>query len=93
MLDLDAYTIRSSELTSSPELHGQDKLIAICKKLKASEYINSPGGKYLYDPRDFARQGIKLTFLPDYKGGMDSVIHRHRTETPEEIRKEIMENI
>jgi hypothetical protein len=39
------------------------------------------------------KEGIKLTFLPDYKGSYDSVLERLQDETPKEIRQEIMENL
>lgn len=84
---------KSSRLNIAPELHGQDRIIAICKKLGATEYVNSPGGRELYDDDSFMKEGIKLTFLPDYKGSYDSVLERLQDETPKEIRQEIMENL
>ena len=35
---------------------------AICAALGATEYVNPAGGRALFDPADFARRGIRLTF-------------------------------
>jgi len=92
-LRLPFHVVRSGGLGISARLHGQDRIIAICKKLGATEYVNSPGGRELYDDDSFMKEGIKLTFLPDYKGSYDSVLERLQDETPKEIRQEIMENL
>lgn len=45
---------------------GEDKterIISICKKLKASEYINPIGGKAIYKKEDFKKEGINLLFV------------------------------
>jgi len=44
-------------------LNGQDRVIEICRAMKASEYYNSIGGLSLYDPSVFAQSGITLRFL------------------------------
>ncbi len=72
---------------------GQERIINICKILGATEYINTPGGKDLYDVTSFSQQGISLKFLPDYNGNNDSVLERLQTETPEEIEREINANL
>lgn len=88
-LDIPFKTIRSSDLHINPLLKGQDRLIAMCRKLGATHYVNSPGGRHLYDEETFADNGIELEFLPDFKGPYDSIIERLGKETPEDIRKEI----
>lgn len=56
----------SSELEKDNSLRGQDKILDICKKLNATDYINMSGGKELYDHASFAEQNIQLSFLePD----------------------------
>ena len=82
----------ASQLDIPANLHGQDRIIAICKSLGATEYINSPGGKDLYDTGSFEKEGIKLTFLPDYPNN-DSVFERLANEDPEDIKKEIYANL
>lgn len=44
-------------------LNKADKLIKICNTLGASEYVNSPGGKELYEKNYFSSEGIELFFL------------------------------
>jgi len=44
-------------------LKGSDRLIDICNRIGATEYINPPGGKDLYNTRDFSASGIALYFL------------------------------
>jgi len=36
---------------------------AICAKLSANVYVNSAGGRELFDPSDFAKEGVSLRFL------------------------------
>jgi len=62
-LSIDTDFIVSSTITKNNDLHGQDKVIEICKVLGADEYINAIGGQALYSPEDFAAQGIQLKFL------------------------------
>jgi hypothetical protein len=53
----------SSSIPIPDGLKGQDKVLAICKAVQASTYINSIGGTELYVPADFRRQGVTLQFL------------------------------
>lgn len=55
--------VRSSALAKSDQAIGQARIIAICQHLGAHEYVNMAGGAALYAAPEFARQGIKLTFL------------------------------
>ena len=55
---------RSSQF--SPWNRGTEKsqrLIEITKKADGSRYINTPGGKKLYDKSRFSRDGVQLSFL------------------------------
>jgi len=45
------------------ELKGAHKILDICTKEGADEYINPIGGMELYDRGQFSRQAIKLNFL------------------------------
>lgn len=89
----DKNFLNASEFNVPVELRGQNRILAICKKLGATEYINSPGGKHLYDENAFTKEGIKLTFLPDWHGSYDSILERLAHENPEDIRREIYEQI
>lgn len=90
-LELKNIFVSSSSLGVSGQ--SQEKIISICHKLGATEYVNAPGGINLYDEEAFAREGITLTFLPPYKGDTISILERLAYEKPEEIRKEIYDNI
>jgi len=63
-LDIRCELISSSEF--APETRGlqrSDRLISITKKLGSSTYINSLGGKDLYDKAYFSSKDIELQFL------------------------------
>ncbi len=62
-LDINFNIIRSSELKIDESLKGQDRIIAIVKKIGAKKYINLPGGKSLYDEDEFLKRNINISFL------------------------------
>jgi len=53
----------SSSIPIPAGLKNQDKVLAICKAVGASTYINSIGGTELYAPADFLQRGIELKFI------------------------------
>jgi hypothetical protein len=53
----------SSSLGVGEELRGQDMVIAKCRRVGATRYVNPLGGTSLYDKRCFADAGITLNFL------------------------------
>ncbi len=55
--------VRSSALAKPSHATGQARILAICRSLGASDYVNMAGGASLYAAPDFAAQGIKLHFL------------------------------
>ncbi|WP_313114925.1 WbqC family protein [Aequorivita sediminis] len=44
-------------------LRAQDKVIGVCKALQATHYINSFGGKHLYDSESFEQENLELLFF------------------------------
>lgn len=62
-LDLRPRWFVSSGLNKDNNLRGQDKVLAICKELGASHYVNVPGGKALYDSEAFSMHGLRLSFI------------------------------
>lgn len=62
-LDIHTSIRISSELKKDETLKGQEKVIEICKCLKADTYCNAIGGRSLYDKETFALNGIELRFL------------------------------
>jgi hypothetical protein len=62
-LSIRVPLIISSSLGLPRTLVGQERVIAICQALKATHYINPPGGRALYDHHSFWAAEIKLSFL------------------------------
>jgi len=62
-LKIDTNIIYSSDIEKNNELKAQEKIIDICKNLKADRYINAIGGQELYDRTIFQNNGIELNFL------------------------------
>jgi len=62
-LDIRTEFIYSSEMEKDCSLKGQKKIINICNKLQAGEYLNPIGGMKLYNQADFEANHIKLRFL------------------------------
>ena len=62
-LDINTKIHMSSELKKDNLLKGQDKVIAICKELGATDYYNAIGGQELYSYEDFEANGINLNFV------------------------------
>lgn len=63
-LDISTPLIVSSTLKLNSELYkSEEKVIEICKELKATDYINPIGGVELYDKKRFEKEGINLNFI------------------------------
>jgi hypothetical protein len=62
-LGLETELIPSSTVYENESLKGQARILDICRRERASVYLNLSGGKELYDPELFARNGITLRFL------------------------------
>jgi hypothetical protein len=63
LLGLAAEIIPTSRIFPKEALKGQHRILDICTKLGADEYLNPPGGRDLYDSKFFSGRGIKLIFL------------------------------
>ena len=62
-LNINTELIISSSINMNHTLKSQDRVLEICKQLKADHYINPIGGTKLYDKEEFKKHGIKLSFL------------------------------
>lgn len=62
-LGLQRQFLKSSELDYDRALPAKDRLISFSHKFGADCYINTPGGRELYNPLDFAKEGIDLKFI------------------------------
>ncbi|MDR7271875.1 hypothetical protein J2X20_004543 [Pelomonas saccharophila] len=61
-LGLTTRLIVSSEVPHDESLRAQDKVLAICKALGATTYVNAIGGMELYEREAFAARGVELLF-------------------------------
>lgn len=55
--------MRTSSLNYKRSENAENKVISICQSLGATKYVNSIGGRELYDAKNFARAGLELKFL------------------------------
>ncbi len=62
-LNINTKFIYSSDIKKDNNLKAQDKILDICKKLEATNYINTIGGQELYNKEIFKENGIELNFL------------------------------
>lgn len=62
-LEIKTDIIISSTLDIDHNLKSQDRVIATCKKLGATQYINPQGGINLYNKLEFEKNRIDLKFL------------------------------
>ena len=88
-LGLPWKVVTSTSLGVSPDLRGQDRILAIARQLGAARYLNAPGGRDLYDEAAFAAAGIELAFLPPFEGKGGSILQRLLHEPPEAVRRDI----
>ncbi len=63
LLGINAKIIVSSEIDIDHCLKGKNKVLALCKAVKADTYINTIGGIDLYNKEEFAEQQIDLSFI------------------------------
>jgi len=68
VLGLTLTFSRSSVLVLDPALKAQDRVIAVVKAVGGTHYVNPPGGRRFYDADTFAKAGLQLSFLVDYRG-------------------------
>lgn len=62
-MEIDTELIISSHVDIDHNLRAEDKVLAICKNLAATEYINPIGGIELYSKEVFAQNNIELGFI------------------------------
>jgi hypothetical protein len=70
-LRIDTPIRSSSGLEMDHQLRGQDRVLATCRAVGATTYINAIGGTDLYSQEIFAQHGVNLRFikssLPAYR--------------------------
>jgi hypothetical protein len=70
---------KSSEFVLGADIKGENRIIQICKKLEAKNYVNPSGGEELYNYENFQEEGLSLAFiqpqlLPYKQLGIDEFI-------------------
>lgn len=60
---LDQNFEQSLDYCNDSALAGEARLIDICLRKGATEYVNAPGGRALYAPENFEKSGVRLRFL------------------------------
>ncbi len=77
-IGLHKEILRSSELDYDRGASAEHKIIQICHALGSRSYINSIGGKKLYDKASFTAQGCELSFIQmkavEYNQGMSDFV-------------------
>jgi len=62
-LEIETPLLISSSIAIDHQLKAEDKVIAICKALQATSYVNPIGGVELYAKEAFATHDLKLQFV------------------------------
>ena len=62
-LKIETEILIASEFLKNQNLNSQERILNICKNLKADIYINAIGGKELYDKNTFNSAGTNLYFI------------------------------
>jgi hypothetical protein len=93
VLGFSAPLIRDTDLRLPAGISREERIFLTCEQLSADTYLNAPGGRDLYDPDAFRRRGLKLEFLPFYRGDCASILQRLHDSSPAEIHAEIRRNL
>lgn len=88
-LQLTTPRLRSSTLALPQHLRGSERILEICRLTGARRYVNAPGGWDLYGRDEFRRHGIELSFLPAWRGPVESSLYRLLTEPHDGLSREL----
>lgn len=91
LTSLPATIIRSSSLDIPSRVRGEGRIIAIAQAVKASHYLNAPGGRHLYRAESFQAAGLDLAFLPPYRGRHPFLLPSLMSGAVADIRADILE--
>lgn len=84
-MSLPYNVMLSSSLQIPNAFTGQDRVLEICRQLKADRYINLSGGRRLYEAEKFAKQGIELALFEPWTGPNWSILYRLLTESAGQV--------
>jgi hypothetical protein len=85
-VDFDPVLLSGSGVDPGPSGDPQGRVLTIAKALGASEVVNLPGGRGLYDPEAFERRGIRLAFV-------DPPVPAEGASTPGEMTLSIVDDL
>ena len=88
-LGLPFEVLRTTTLQIPNAFTGQYRVLEVCRQLNADRYINLAGGRLLYDPPEFARSGVELSFFEEWRGSQWSILYRLLTEPAGQVAAEI----
>lgn len=92
-LNIKTQIIETSRIYNNETLKGTNRIIDICIKENADEYINATGGQDLYFKPDFEKERLKLLFIKnkvvDNDFGM-SIIHNLFVRSETELKNMII---
>jgi hypothetical protein len=89
----------SSDIGDFRRFKGQDKVLAICREMDATTYINPIGGRDLYDATVFEANGLDLAFMPKQHSNLEvtgskessfSIAHEFLTQEIEVLRGKLL---
>lgn len=66
-LGLATEFVPSSRCYENGDLRGEARVLDICRREGATEYVNLPGGATLYDPARFGAIGVRLRFVSAWR--------------------------
>jgi hypothetical protein len=90
LLDFEVPIIRSSTLDLDPRLRGEQRVIAAATAVGATQYVNAPGGRALYDHGRFERAGLELMYLSGYAGRFFELLPALVSEPLRRIQQDIL---
>jgi len=62
-LEIRTPIVDTSSVYGNADLHGEDRVLAICRAAQATRYVNVQGGRELYSRERFAAEGVDLRFI------------------------------
>ena len=62
-LKIDTIFLNSEDIKIGKDYKKQAKILEICSRLDCKSYYNLPGGRCLYDEKDFLKKNIDLKFI------------------------------
>jgi WbqC-like protein family len=62
-LNIETPITISSDVAIDHGLTKQDKVLALCREIRAETYVNAIGGVELYSPEGFRSAGVELRFI------------------------------